>query len=345
MMNNTAEKMEDSPSFAPQPTVVVLDCATLYGAFRWFTEYHEKPDPRRRFHGQHSSEDDFASFLSLAHALILYDDIMYDTSSVAISQYEWYNHCLVDFEQVIEVLVGRQILHGQRLLSPDVQPQIQLASCRLLKKRMNADRAGEWQTLSIPAAYRSPEHVDSARYSFLLKQLNIPTEALGLALFCYRGLACAGMTRNLGLRSLRPSVYLAAPQRISALRYLTSSTNLKLGASPDVFQDLFVDLDLPNLGYDFSDLDPALGDEFSPVALAVFQRAQSETRADTLRWIGELRNSSAGISVRANWSDRISDPSAEKTSGQSLNRCIVIGDVSQTQILPGKYVFGKSANL
>lgn len=327
------------------PTMAVMDCATLYGAWRWLTRYHET-SPVKRFAGKHTAEEDFGAVVDLAHTLMLYDEIVYDTTSVAISQYEWYRYCI---EELLSVTgEGRQspIIQGRELLQSDARELIQATSCRLLRQRSLTDAAGLWRNFGIPTAYRSPEHVDTARFNYLLTSMSLPQEMLALAIFCYRGLACAGMARRLGTVSSSHTVYLAAPQRISVLRYLTNSTWLQ-GVSPAPCSDLMGQLGLPECGYDFSELDSVHRDEISPLAVEIMRRSASEDRSTIMRWICSLRTTPQAYVARSLWSKRLSlqCPSTGAVE-QAVVNSHVAGSVYQTinyNYSTGAYLLG-SAN-
>jgi hypothetical protein len=259
-------------------TRVLTDASTAHGAGRYFTAT-----------GRGYDRALYADFL---RQVLIYEDL-------AVVSSRTNDHS--DVDQLVRALseaLGEGFLE---LEPPDwdgadetaFEDDVLLRLCALITERASDAFKAEVGRLRIPRIY-DDRHEDAPRMRRAADEVGMELELLPYALFCFRGLCYAGMGASLTRRRGVPTVYAAAPGRLSALRKLLDGTADSYVT--EAYASLVARLSLPSAGYSFIRAGLPSGPVWDVVSV-IAERSPPEA----LRWVAEQRQTHEGLELRQRW--------------------------------------------
>jgi hypothetical protein len=280
----------------------LVDAATAHAAGRYFDSYtattHREPNGERAGY-------DRLLFVDLLHQLLLYEQL-----TVVSSRDN--NHR--DVDNILAILnerAGKEVL---LLALPDWDGEYKTEHenllienvCRLIRGLATDSFSAEIKRLHIPGLYNGPVHEDYGRFSSAATRVGLDRELIPFGLYCFRGICYAGMGRSISSQTGRPTIYTAAPGRLTALEKILSAEALRQFRFPgQEYADLLKILNLPTSGYDFTFVDMPVS-QLSQVAAI----AQSKAPGEALEWIAGQRERDEGVRLRLEWSAKLATSGA-----------------------------------
>ncbi len=192
----------------------IVDASLIYGASRILLRRHD--DPTWQYRSLYRREDDQALFVEFLHALLLYERILLEVSSMDTIGKEI--HDLIgtinaySYGTVIQTRAIRGILED----SHDFEMIIG-GICRIINELKNKKRLLQ---IPVPWAYRQNSHHDYSAFKALVQQ-----ELRPLAIFAFRGLCYAAYPEHyLGVRRIPLCMWLLLVGLQLSNRFLTIGT-------------------------------------------------------------------------------------------------------------------------
>ena len=274
----------------------VIDASTVYGAGRWYFGDHQ--NPKWQYASEFRAAEDKLLFEDLLHNLLLYDKILLDNTCNTVAELR------DELVRVIDVVNDRAgFPHIEQMpIAPkngalsEVVDQV----CRILASKDESVVSSAYLP-PIPWYYKTHSHHDFPAFAASAEKFGLSAELLPLALFIYRGLCYSGYANHFRKKHHVPVAYLASPGRLRALQPILSKEVMKKIEYPhSAYADLVNSLDLPQNGYDFSDLllEPS---HLSSLAMLMADRHPEES----LKLVYELRETTEGRAIRKTWASRI----------------------------------------
>jgi len=332
------------------PITALSDAAIVYGAQRYFDGVHD--DVAWPYRDQYRKEDDRALFLEFLHNLYLYDRIVLDDRPIDARERAGYGQLRKFLDAVNrdadEEVFAHQTLDAAYLYASEqakagrssadgVPTSVQASVCGLVAEHLSRGRAAELRSVAVPWAYHQPRHQDHAAIGSALRELAVDTSWLPFTLFVWRAIWYGALARYQTRSRHQPFAYVAAPRRIQALRAVLDAKDLARYEFPrQAVRTLSLELpDVPEMGYDFGDLD--FVSPFETTALSA--RLAALPPAQALRMTLAERRSTHARKVRGDWADLLSTNATTCVVGttviQMMRDMNVQGNVTQSVRLRG----------
>jgi hypothetical protein len=294
-------------------SAALIDAAIVYGANRWLRGYHN--DQSYEFRGQHNLDYDRRLFSEFLHLLLLFDQLVLDSSSVErIGQEirEMFAH--VNAKAGSSNLLSYREVATTKTLSP-----VMLATCELIADILKSGKQSPeaLQSIPVPWAYRDQGHVDHKEFAERAAQANLDPALIPLGIFAFRGLAYAGYAHAQANMNGDISTYVAAPGRISALKpFLDGPIVAELEYPRKAYGALVETLGLPSKGYDFSFLGI-----FAPAQVSTLAREIEQLPArEALRWMLRRRREGDAEDIRRKWQKQLWAKKLSKIVGTDIHQ-------------------------
>jgi hypothetical protein len=318
----------------------VIDAATLYGASRHFRRVHE--DDGYAYKSSFNPEQDRLLFLEFLHALLLYEDISLDNSSIDIDRESddkpfWSGESPLR-KELMPLIENVASEGGPAIVDRDLcfleENDHDLIKDFICDRLSNGCDVATAERVPVPWGYNET-HADYYSFKFRCEKAGIPT-LIGFTLFLYRALVYAAFARQ------AESVYLAAPGRLKALDvFLHDSDKGRFDFARRGYGDVLSMLKLPRSGYDFSYLSNTASGahELSVVSRQIHGIPPEEAITEVLK----IRRSADGLRVRETWAGMVARQNslvgmAQIQISQSVDHASVAGDLVQSVFVSPQYI-------
>ena len=300
--------------------VAIMDASIVYGASRYLNRLHDDND--WQFRHKYKKIDDQALFHEFLHNLILYDDILLDSSSVTILAEE-----IKFLINTVNQTQAKKLIETRHLANIGNLEPVVSAVLRIINQ---LSESNDFRYIQVPWAYHNNNHHDFSTFSRFAREYGMDASLIPFALFAFRGICYAGFSHGFAQYRHQPSAYLASPGRLAVLeRILSSREMLDYNYPKQAYYDLLLKLNLPEKGYRFTNFNTTfMAHELSALTFHLYKSEPS----DALHEVLQLRNSEEAAKVRTLWYERLWETSISSAIGVNINQSIsnahIEGDVN-----------------
>lgn len=280
------------------PVRALTDAASVYGAARFIANAYDESSPRGMSY--RSRDYDETLYYELMNNLSLYDELVYDDSSIENETSEEFKALFNKINDVFgETVMAVQTLDVKSYWDGEL---IKRGLCQLLHDLVDGDptKLARLEAVQVPWAYHSSTHVDFPGFEQRLTEAGIE-QLVPFAVFAWRGLCYSAVAEARRRQREESFAYVAAPGRIRALQAILSADEMRDFRYPrETWGKLSQQIDeLPAHGLDFRNI-TSIAPAFTSNLTQALRNMPPENH---LAFIAEHRNSASSKNKREMWGE------------------------------------------